>query len=165
MEIWKDIEGFEGTYQVSNLGQVRSLPRAVKAGFGSFRFDNGRILQLIVNRAGYLYVNLGRKKQYVHQLVAKAFLRWVDGCSVDHIDGCKSNNKADNLEIVTILENNLRMWRRIKGKRGVDFHRGKWRAAIRCNNTYITVGRFSDKEEAYQAYYDKYIEIHKVAPW
>ena len=104
MEIWKDIKGYEGLYQVSNLGRVRSL---------HYRNTNEvRELFLKPHNRGYLQVELhryGDRKMFtVHRLVALAF---VDGFAknreVNHIDENKHNNRADNLEWVTTSENVL----------------------------------------------------------
>jgi hypothetical protein len=101
MEIWKDIKGFEGRYQVSNTGKVKSL-----------RFlghDGERLMKLSPHHSGYLIVQLGKhpaKTYHVHFLVASAFLPSVDGKPiVNHIDGNKHNNHVDNLEWVTYKEN------------------------------------------------------------
>ena len=99
MEIWKDIEGYENLYQVSNLGNVRSL---------NFR-NIGRIQNLtlkIRKRDGYVCVNLygvnGCKTFPVHRLVAKAFISNPNKLpQVNHKDENKANNNADNLEWCT----------------------------------------------------------------
>lgn len=101
-EIWKDIVGYEGLYQVSNLGRVKSLPRAT---------TNGKILKVQVNRLNkYCYVALCRdnKKMFkrVHILVANAFLGAnPNKLQVNHIDGNKENNNVYNLEYCTQSEN------------------------------------------------------------
>lgn len=94
-EIWKDIEGYEGLYQVSNIGNVRS--------FESDKFHKGRLLKPYKMKNGYLQVCLysrGTKKKYlVHRLVAKAFIANI--ClfeQVNHIDEDKENNCVSNLE-------------------------------------------------------------------
>lgn len=105
MEEWRDICGYEGFYQVSNKGRVRSLDRIC----------NGVHIRGIAknpskNQDGYLFVNLqrnGKKRMLlVHRLVAQAF---VDNKQhkpeINHIDGDKTNNNAENLEWVTSYEN------------------------------------------------------------
>ena len=96
-EIWKDIEGYDGKYQVSNLGRVRS-----------FRIkSDGVILVQRPNAGGYPYVELGKKKRPVHQLVAYAFCDgYKEGLHVNHKNEIKTDNRADNLEWVTQKQNN-----------------------------------------------------------
>lgn len=107
-EIWKDIKGYEGIYQISSLGRVRSLYRPV--GDGTKRHWHGRVLQPTGNGNGYLIVGLRdngvRKNHYVHRLVAEHFLEgWKKDLEVDHIDYNRHNNAAENLRMVTRQEN------------------------------------------------------------
>lgn len=113
-EIWKDIEGFEGYYQVSNLGRVRSLDREII--FNNGKSDTaktkakGRVLTITKQTQGYSQIGLcknGTQKSYrLNRLVAKAFIPNPDNkLYVNHIDGNKDNNRADNLEWVTNSEN------------------------------------------------------------
>ena len=106
-EIWKDIEGFEGLYQVSNLGRVRSLDRIAKRQRNGQSYDipvNGKILGQRPIKKGYLRVALSKgykQMSYlqVHRLVAVAFIPNPDNLpQVNHIDEDKTNNRVDNLE-------------------------------------------------------------------
>ena len=103
-EIWKTIEGFEGLYEVSNLGRVRSLDRIRKAGYGSIANIKGKILvPQNINDKKYLTVNLYRnevgKHYLVHRLVAKAFIPNPNNLpEVNHKDENPSNNNISNLE-------------------------------------------------------------------
>ena len=115
-EIWKDIEGYEGLYQVSNMGRVRSLDHYTyrKFNFGVCKemFYKGKILKPIIDKDGYELVNFGRgNKQFmhkVHRLVAKAFIPKVEGKKqVNHKDGNKRNNRVENLEWCDNSENQL----------------------------------------------------------
>lgn len=102
MELWKDVVGFEGRYQVSNKGNVKSL---------RFLGHNAeKLMKLSEHHSGYFTVQLGKhpaKTYLVHQLVAKAFIPPIEGKKlVNHIDGNKHNNCVENLEWVTVQENN-----------------------------------------------------------
>ena len=108
-EIWKDIEGYEGMYQVSNMGRVRSVERTAWNGKG-YRTVAERILKAGNSGLGYLVVTLCKegenKNHLIHRLVAKAFLPNADNLpEVNHKDENKENNKAENLEWVTCSEN------------------------------------------------------------
>lgn len=109
-EVWKDVKGYEGIYQVSNLGKVKSLERYQKDKSQRNRHYKERILKLMKNKYGYLIVDLkkdGRRKaSTVHRLVAVAFISNPENkpC-INHIDGNKQNNSIQNLEWCTYHEN------------------------------------------------------------
>lgn len=109
MEEWRDVYGYEGFYQVSSKGRVRSLDRE-----SSGKKYRGKILSSKV-AAGYRIVGLckdGKKaSQRVHRLVARAFIENPDNLSeVNHLDGNKNNNCVENLEWCTSRENKIHAW-------------------------------------------------------
>lgn len=100
MEEWRDIKGYEGKYQVSNLGNVRSLDRVQVYSNGRVHTYKGQQLKLISDGKGYLYVSLGKhNNKSVHRLVAETFLPNPDNLpEVNHKDENGENNCVDNLE-------------------------------------------------------------------
>lgn len=109
-EEWRDISGYEGIYQASTHGSIRSCPRTVRQKNGVYKTLKGRTLSQCATNAGYmivqLYKNGCRRGMLVHRLVAMTFVRNPE-CKPynNHIDGDKLNNCANNLEWVTQSEN------------------------------------------------------------
>jgi hypothetical protein len=109
-EIWKDIDGFIDQYQVSNLGNVKSLERLVRNNH-SFRMSKERILKPGKTKSGYYFVNLSVDgKSYckdIHRMVALEFFGHENKhLTVNHKDGDKLNNNVSNLEFMTQAQNN-----------------------------------------------------------
>ena len=109
-EKWKDIIGYEGFYQVSNLGNVKSLFRIIQTG-NNKRSVKEKILKSNINRYGYVMVTISKfGKLYthsVHRLVALAFIsNPLNKPQINHINGIKTDNYLDNLEWNTVSENN-----------------------------------------------------------
>lgn len=113
-EIWKDISGFEGTYQVSDRGRVRSLTRTITAanrwGGTSTRLKLGQNIALSPSTDGYgmvhLYLDGVRYPRMIHRVVAEAFIGpRPKGCEILHNDGDKTNFRLSNLRYGTKLEN------------------------------------------------------------
>lgn len=103
IEEWRQIPGYEGLYEVSSYGRVRSLDRYVKGRYGNYRLHKGKILRLELSNSGYYFVELmhkyKRKHFYVHRLVAEAFIDNLHSFrDVNHKDEDKTNNIVDNLE-------------------------------------------------------------------
>lgn len=110
-EIWKDIDGYEGFYQVSNLGRVRSLDRLVTGcGRKGLQKAKGQIMKLQARKAGHLDVLLKKngveERCWVHRLVANAFIPNPTSLPiVNHIDSNPKNNEISNLEWCTQKHN------------------------------------------------------------
>lgn len=162
-EIWKDIPNYEGLYQVSNLGRVKSLPK-------KWIFNNGTLFnkdELITigskHKNGYLVIFLSKdknKKFYkIHQLVAMAFLGHTP-CGmlkvIDHINEIKTDNRLDNLQIISHRENvcRVRENRYTSKYKGVTLFKesNKWRAQITINNKVKHLGLYKEEIDAHNAY-------------
>ena len=109
-EIWKDVAGYEGLYQVSDQGRVKSLERKVRHWRGGERIQKERILKPAVTQDGYLKVGLWaggkRKTLKVHRLVCQAFHKNPDNKQeINHVNEDKTDNRACNLEWCTRREN------------------------------------------------------------
>ena len=108
-EIWKDIDGFNGNYQISNLGRVKSKERLVSNACRTY-LKKEQILKPQIMKSGYKSVVIredGKKKLLkIHRLVATAFIHNHDNLPcVNHIDGDKLNNSSENLEWCTVKQN------------------------------------------------------------
>jgi len=132
MEIWKEIKGYEGLYQVSDYGRVKSLSHINNLG----RLRPECILGNRLSDRGYhtaVLYNNGKPKSFrVHQLVAKAFIdNPFNKPHVNHLDGIKSNNFVDNLEWVTISENQKHAFKNGLNKVTCDrYEKGKFISKI-----------------------------------
>lgn len=104
MEEWRDVVGYEGMYQVSNLGNVKSVQRLVwNPGKNCYRTQYSRLLRKIPDRKGYLRVSLSKEgtihQELIHRLVALAFIPNPNSLPrINHKDECTSNNSVENLE-------------------------------------------------------------------
>lgn len=144
MEIWKDIQGYEGLYKISNMGNVLSLKYR--------HHDREKLLTLRTDINGYKDVCLTKDRiethKKVHRLVAEAFIENdnPERTFVNHIDGNKSNNNVDNLEWCTRSENMLHAYK--TGLMPKHVPKIKNRKKVKCletNTTYESLTEASEK--------------------
>jgi hypothetical protein len=160
-EIWKDIPDYEGLYQASSLGRIKGLKRQVKNPTGSYNTRKEKLLKPEITNRGYFRVVLcknGKIKRFsVHQLIAITFLNHKP-CGmdlvVDHIDNNQTNNKLQNLQVITSRQNSSKEKRGNCKYTGVHFcaRFGRWIARIHINGKKRHLGYFKCETAAHLAY-------------
>ena len=159
-EIWKDVPNYEGLYQVSNLGIVKSLTRTVSYNDGRKSKRKGRTLSYVI-RHGYPSVSISKngnsQRIGIHQLVAITYLNHkINGHSlvVDHKDDNPLNNNVDNLQIVTNRYNIVKSM--LKRKKSVGYYysekRKRWVSQTNEKGKHITIGFFKTEQDAKESY-------------
>jgi hypothetical protein len=158
-EVFKDIKGFEGIYQVSNLGRVKSL-----------KFNKEKILKA-GDSNGYCTVDLWKNKKryskHVHKLVAMAFLDHEPNgykLVVDHVNNVRTDNRVENLQIITPRKNTSKDRKKGTSKYiGVYWskHASKWHSQIQINGKRKYLGLFTDEYEAHLSYQNELKNITK----
>ena len=152
-EEWKDIKGYEGLYQVSNLGRVKSLKRKVYAGRGRMRWQYEKILSKNkTNGNGYKVVSLNKEgksqNKYIHRLVAETFLE--NPCNyryINHKDEDKSNNCFDNLEFCTAQYNST--YNNLHIRKGLKIRNNKYsKKILQLNDNNEVINIFPSISEA-----------------
>ena len=138
MEIWKDVPEYEGYYQVSNMGRIRSVERLVTQrhsatkGFYTRKFPE-RIMNPFADKSGYQYVSLSKdnciERKCVHVLVLQAFIgNRPDNHECNHLNAIKNDNRLENLEYCTKSENirySYNFPRKLGGTKGENHHKAK----------------------------------------
>lgn len=153
-EIWRDIKGFEGKYQISNLGNIKSL--------NYMRTGKEKLLKKGINGRGYYFVNVTKNNKYknllMHQEVAKAFIKNEDSKKTDinHKDGNKLNNNVSNLEWCTRSENILHAYKNGLAKSPVGHtYKKRCEMAIKYIHEHQLVFELSSKKQI-QYWFDEF---------
>lgn len=161
-EIWKSVIGYEGYYEVSNLGNVKSVDRVIKYSNNKTYVYKGKLLKKTLHSINYYTVHLTINNKggvfLVHKLVAGAFLSHnMTGniLVVNHKDFNKTNNNIENLEIVTNRENSNRKHLKHSSKyTGVSWYKPskKWIVYIGINKKNKYLGLYENEYNAHLAY-------------
>lgn len=161
-EVWKCVRGYEGFYEVSNTGRIRSIDRRVNSSHGATRIVKGRIMSPNKDGDGYYKLDLCKfgivRTFKVHKLVAMSFVYQGDlsnGFVVDHIDNNRENNNCNNLQVITIRENSSKDKNGCSSKYvGVFYLRNRnvYTAAIAINGKQKHIGTFNREYDAHLAY-------------
>lgn len=160
-EIWKDIPNYEGIYQASNLGNIKSLSRKVCNGHRCY-ISKEKQLKPCIKGNSYFIVNLFKNNKtktfYVHKLIAITFLNYTPDSRkivIDHINNIKTDNRLENLQIVTQRYNISKIEGNFTSKyKGVCWDKSskKWKSAIRIGNVVKYLGLFNCELKASIAY-------------
>lgn len=161
-EVWKDVVGYEGIYEVSSFGRVKSLERVVNHKRTGTMKIHSKILSNSTDSGGYCIHRLSKngvmKSFSAHQIVAVAFLGHKPNghtLVVDHINGDKSDNRLPNLQIMTHRENiSKSMTSTTSIYRGVSFDKriGMWTSRIHHEGKQTLLGWFEEEIDAKLAY-------------
>lgn len=168
-EIWKDVIGYDGLYQVSDLGNVKSLSRLVWNGKAYYRIPE-RILKNNIDSKGYHFITLCKNGTYIqkriHQLMAESFFGYrydERKLLINHKNFIRTDNDLSNIEIVTNRENtNQKHIPHTSKYTGVSWDKlkNKWFSCIRFNGKMIYLGRFDNEEDASMYYENAVIAIN-----
>jgi hypothetical protein len=166
-EEFRDIKGFEGLYQISNFGRVKSLKRIIERSDGRKALIKERIRKTYIDKGGYvkIFLNIEAKNKgyMVHNLVWNAFgNRKTNGRTihVDHINNDTTDNNINNLQALTARQNIVKASKRKKKLSkytGITLNKAtnKWVAQIRLGKKALNLGYFKEEIDAYFAYRER----------
>jgi hypothetical protein len=163
-EIWKDIPGYEGEYEASNLGRVKSCERTmIHHNWKTPMIWKEKILKPCLGKQGYYTVRLYGKTKLLHQIIAITFLGHIPsgrgGVQIDHINSIKTDNRVDNLRVVSHRFNStkdviLKSKSKYPGVIKIILNSGniRWRSVIQIDGKSKYLGQFKTEIEAAEAY-------------
>lgn len=169
-EIWKEVIGFSGIYEVSNTGKVRSIDRRIVRSNGRTTILKGKELNFSLDKDGYRFIQFNvNNKRYIrkiHRLVYGSFIGKLEkGLVIDHIDNDKNNNNVSNLQQIT---NRLNVSKDSKKKYNLptcvykNSKGGSFRTNFQVDNINIYIGTFKTIEDADHAYKKALIEYNAL---
>jgi 5-methylcytosine-specific restriction endonuclease McrA len=147
-EVWKRIAGYQGFYEASSLGRIRS----------NNRLSKNRIMTQYLKGNGYLQVALQNGSKTTYCLVSRLIFETFNGktaLQIDHINEVKTDNRLENLQALSCSDNNIKSKRHNKTSKYPGVHKcksGKWRAQMTKQGKKIGLGYFVDEDDAYKAY-------------
>lgn len=155
MEIWKDIVSFEGLYQASNLGNIKSCKKIDSIG----RHKKEKILKKNIGKDGYFVVGLCKNGKVttrsIHRLIIETFLGKSE-LQVNHKNRNRNDNNIENLEYVSCRDNIMHKYinreNHLSGAYRDNRCKNKWSSAISIGNKKHYLGKFNSQEEAHLAY-------------
>jgi hypothetical protein len=163
-EVWLDIPEYEGLYQISSFGNVKRLVKDIDSKY-NVRFNIEKVLKVFIAKNGYSQCSLYKNKKHcsknIHLLVVMVFLNHKPNGNiivVNHIDENKSNNRLENLELVTNRYNG-----QYSGKNnGIKKTKNKFVPTLRVNGVLLYFGSYNTIEEALSAHKNKMTELDLI---
>lgn len=161
IEVWKDVPDYEGLYQVSDLGRVKSLAMLKNSSQNKEKtfLTNSKILKQSFKDKKYLRIRLGRrlnaKNFCTHKLVALAFLNYVSNSKkicIDHINNISTDNRLINLQIISTRENSTKDRKNKTGFNCVSYNKNKYHLSIYYLVRKVFLGSFLNVNSANKRY-------------
>ena len=152
-EIWKPVVGYEGIYEVSSLGRVKSCERTIIRSNGREINFPDKIMKTSINHKGYLIIDLRKNGKrsggFVHRLVGKAFIdNPLNKEQINHKNGNKTDNRVQNLEWVTNQENMAHAYKFL-GRTNKDASESRKRVVEQLSDDLSVISVFSSIQEAF----------------
>lgn len=158
IEEWRDIPGYEGLYQASSFGRLKSVEKLIKCGPLGHTLRREKILKVTKSNTGYLQTRISKngvgRSFRIHRLITNTFIGGRDDLPIDHKNRIKTDNRVMNLEYVTHRENVHRFIKSKKGDLpiGVSKERNGFMSQINYNKKHYRLGVFPTIEKAHAQY-------------